>query len=105
MFTGIVEEIGVVQRVIPGKNLPRLVVEAAKVLEQTKIGDSICTSGVCLTVTHLDSRSFTADVMAETLRRSKLGMLHPGSPVNLERALRLDRPAGGGILSAGISTA
>ena len=102
MFTGIVEEIGVVQRVIPGEKSSRLVVEAAKVLEQTKIGDSICTSGVCLTVTHLDSRSFTADVMAETLRRSKLGMLHPGSPVNLERALRLDSRLGGHIVSGHI---
>ena len=76
--------------------------ERKKVLEDTKIGDSICTSGVCLTVTSLTEDCFTADVMAETMRRTKLGSLTPGSPVNLERALRPDTRLGGHIVSGHI---
>lgn len=102
MFTGIVEEIGTVEKVIPGTKSSRLVITASKVLQDANLGDSICTSGVCLTVTERSSHTFTADVMAETMRRTKLGQLKPGSPVNLERALRLDSRLGGHIVSGHI---
>ena len=75
MFTGIIEEIGRVEQVIPGMKLSQLIIQGSKVLEDAKVGDSICTSGVCLTVTRLSSQTFSADVMAETMRRSKLGSL------------------------------
>ena len=102
MFTGIIEEIGTVRAVQPGAKSSRLTIGGKKVLEDTKIGDSICTSGVCLTVTSLTEDCFTADVMAETMRRTKLGSLTPGSPVNLERALRPDTRLGGHIVSGHI---
>lgn len=102
MFTGIVEEIGTIERVVPGAKSSRLVIAASKVLEGTRVGDSICTSGVCLTVTEKTPHTFTADVMAETMRRTKFASLKPGSPVNLERALRLDSRLGGHIVSGHI---
>ena len=78
MFTGIIEEIGTVRRVSDG----RLELSVKKVLEGTKVGDSIAVNGVCLTVTSLDGTGFTADVMPETLRRSNLGSLKSGDRVN-----------------------
>lgn len=102
MFTGIVEEIGLVEQVIKTACSSRLRILASMVLEETQIGDSICTSGVCLTVAALDRRSFEADVMAETQRCSKLGSLQPGSRVNLERAMRQDGRFGGHIVSGHI---
>ena len=86
MFTGIIEELGTVERVGAG----RITVRAQRVLEGTRLGDSIAVNGVCLTVTHLTGAGFTADVMPETLRRSSLGQLRPGSRVNLERAMAAD---------------
>ncbi len=98
MFTGIVEEIGEVRRAAAG----RLFIGARRVLEGTEIGDSIAVSGVCLTVTSLEAAGFAADVMPETLRRSSLGALRPGSRVNLERALTLAGRLGGHIVSGHI---
>ncbi|MBR4599571.1 MAG: riboflavin synthase, partial [Treponema sp.] len=81
MFTGIIEEIGKIKRVsISGKS-GSLEIGASKVLSGTKVGDSIAVNGVCLTVTSLSASGFTADVMAETLRRSSLGSLSVGSGV------------------------
>ena len=91
MFTGIVEEVGKVKYSGQGK----LVVSARKVLEGTVLGDSIATNGVCLTVTELTADSFSVDVMPETLRRSSLGSLRSGDPVNLERALAAGGRMGG----------
>ncbi len=102
MFTGIIEETGVVKQVVKGARSSRLTIAADKVLEDTRIGDSICTSGVCLTVTAMGKHYFEADVMAETMRRSKLGTLTPGSRVNLERALSLQTRLGGHIVSGHI---
>ncbi len=98
MFTGIIEEIGKVLRFEPGK----LVIGAKLVLEGTKTGDSIAVNGVCLTVTKIGSRDFTADVMPETLSRSSLGKLTSGSHVNLERAMAADGRFGGHIVSGHI---
>lgn len=98
MFTGIVEEIGRVLELRPG----RLRIAASRVLDGTKIGDSIAVNGVCLTVTSMDGGSFTADVMPETLRRSSLGLLHADSRVNLERAAAVGSRLGGHIVSGHI---
>lgn len=71
-------------------------------MEGTQVGDSIATNGVCLTVTRLTDHGFTADVMPETVNRTALGALKPGSPVNLERALSLQTRLGGHIVSGHI---
>ena len=102
MFTGIIEEQGTVRRVTMQGISGTLEIRAAKVLEGTKIGDSIAVNGVCLTVTSLKPDGFTADVMAETFRRSALGMLKNGSKVNLERAMAADGRFGGHIVSGHI---
>ena len=102
MFTGIVEEVGTVRQVIKGNRSSHFIITASKVLDDTKIGDSICTGGVCLTVTNMGKDFFEADVMAETMRRSKLGLLTQGSNVNLERALSLQTRLGGHMVSGHI---
>lgn len=102
MFTGIIEELGVIQEIKKSSKSSKLLIKANKVLENTNVGDSICTNGVCLTVTDLKANSFEADVMAETLRRSNLGDLTVGSKVNLERALTLESRLGGHIVSGHI---
>ena len=102
MFTGIIEELGTVKALRKGAASAVIEVEASVVLEGTKLGDSIATNGVCLTVTGLTPTSFTADVMHETLRRSSLGELRPGSKVNLERAMALGDRFGGHIVSGHI---
>ncbi len=102
LFTGIVEETGTVLSITGDGISACLSIRADKVLEGTKIGDSIAVSGVCLTVTKLGTDYFTADVMAETLRRTALGELRTGSPVNLERALAAGDRMGGHIVSGHI---
>lgn len=102
MFTGIIEEIGTVRRIERGAAGARLTIAAKTVLEDTKLGDSIATNGVCLTVVSMTSDTFSADVMAESLRRSSLGALQSGSPVNLERAMPANGRFGGHIVSGHI---
>ena len=95
MFTGIVEEIGTIERLKVGRRPYFLTIAAQRVLEDTKPGDSINVNGACLTVTQLTPRTFTVGLMPETLRRSNLGDLHPGDGVNLERALMPQSRLGG----------
>lgn len=102
MFTGLVEEIGRVESVVKSAKSARITIKAKKVLEGVKLGDSICTNGVCLTVTSFDSGRFSVDVMAETMRRSNLRSFSPGDEVNLERALSLADRLGGHIVSGHI---
>lgn len=102
MFTGIIEEVGTIRSVVKGSKSAVLTVEASRVLEGSRVGDSIAVNGVCLTVTTMTARQFTADVMAETLRRSSLGGLLRGSKVNLERAMAADGRFGGHIVSGHI---
>lgn len=102
MFTGVIEEIGTVRRIEHGAAGARLTIAAKTVLEDTKLGDSIATNGVCLTVVSMTSDTFSADVMAESLRRSSLGALQSGSPVNLERAMPANGRFGGHIVSGHI---
>ena len=102
MFTGIIEEVGIVRSITKGSLSAILNISCEKVLEDTRVGDSIAVNGVCLTVTSLEESSFTADVMAETLRRSSLDELVKGSKVNLERAMQLNGRFGGHIVSGHI---
>lgn len=99
MFTGIIEEVGRLKAMHRGGKSITLEVSASKVLEGTVVGDSIATNGVCLTVTSIMPQGFTADVMPETVRRTSLSALQPGSSVNLERALQLQTRLGGHIVS------
>ncbi|PVU81715.1 riboflavin synthase (plasmid) [Cellulomonas sp. WB94] len=108
MFTGIVEEIGTVEALSRGGGTPaapadgsdaRLTVRGPLVASDARLGDSIAVSGVCLTVTDLPGDgTFTVDVMPESLRRTALGYLKVGSPVNLERAVRANDRLGGHIV-------
>lgn len=102
MFTGIIEEIGVLRSSKHGSDSAQLVIEAEKVLQDSQVGDSIAVNGVCLTAVSFDNRQFTADVMAETLAKTNLGLLHSGDKVNLERALRLGDRLGGHMVSGHI---
>lgn len=102
MFTGIVEEVGKVKHIFSGSTSGEIEIAASKVLEGTKVGDSIAVNGVCLTVTRLNSSNFTADVMPETMRRTNLGRLKTGSSVDLERAMAADGRFGGHIVSGHI---
>ncbi len=98
MFTGIVEEKGTVQKISQNQ----ICIKAEKVLEGTRLGDSIAVNGVCLTVTKLTEGGFWADVMPETFSRSNLGELTAERPVNLERAMAADGRFGGHIVSGHI---
>src|ERR1039457_2822440 len=98
MFTGIVEELGEVVAVERLPGAARLTVRGPRVTAEASHGDSIAVNGVCLTVTDSSDKTFTADVMAETLRRTGLGALSPGSPVNLERPVELGGRLGGHLV-------
>jgi riboflavin synthase len=102
MFTGLVEEIGRIESVASSAKSAKITIKAKTVLEGVKLGDSICTNGVCLTVTEFDSEKFSVDVMAESMRRSNLKNLKKGDEVNLERALKLSDRLGGHIVSGHI---
>ena len=98
MFTGIVEETGIVRSVRPD----RLTISATEVLQGTKLGDSLAVNGACLTVNTLGAGSFSVDVTPETLRRTNLGSLRSGSQVNLERALLIGGRLGGHLVQGHI---
>lgn len=98
MFSGLVEELGTIQKISNNQ----ICVKAEKVLQGTRIGDSIAVNGVCLTVTKLTEGGFWADVMPETFSRSNIGELTSGAPVNLERAMAADGRFGGHIVSGHI---
>ncbi|UOD34340.1 riboflavin synthase [Deferribacteraceae bacterium V6Fe1] len=99
MFTGIIEELGKIKNLsIKGKDAS-ICIEAHKVIEDTKIGDSIAVNGVCLTVVKLDKNIFWADLSFETLNKSSLKNLKPSNFVNLERALTLNTRLGGHLVS------
>lgn len=99
MFTGLIEEIGTMEGSVNGEKSMKLTLKANKILENIKIGDSICTNGVCLTVANFNSTTFTVDVMPETMRNTNLSKLKQGSLVNLERALKVSDRLGGHIVS------
>ncbi len=98
MFTGIVEEVGTLVVRDDQGDSARLQVRGARTLQGVALGDSIAVNGVCLTVTGVTDDVWSTDVMAETLRRSSLGALGAGDPVNLERAVTADTRLGGHIV-------
>ena len=98
MFTGIIEELGRVRSIEHRGQNARIVIEAHTVTDDTKQGDSIAVNGVCLTALDIKPDSFAADVSSETLARSTLGSLMPGTPVNLERAVTPSMRLGGHIV-------
>lgn len=102
VFTGIVEEIGTVVSIRKGAKSSSLTLQGSQIFDDMHIGDSIAVNGVCLTVTERMANTFTADVMAETLRRSSLGSLSKGSQVNMERAMAANGRFGGHIVSGHI---
>lgn len=103
MFTGIIESLGTIKKIHSGKKSSILTIQAHKnILEDTKLGDSIATNGVCLTVIHINGSSFDADVMFETMKITTLSKLIVGDIVNLERALKLSDRLGGHIVSGHI---
>jgi len=102
MFTGLIEEIGKVQSVVKSTKSAQITIKASKVLNGVKLGDSISTNGVCLTVTDFSNHIFSVDVMAETIRRSNLQHLSSGDDVNLERALKVGDRLGGHMVSGHI---
>lgn len=99
MFTGIVEEMGTLRSIQKGTHSAVLEIQASTVLEGIHRGDSIAVNGVCLTATSFTASTFTADVMHETLNRTALAALRPGSRLNLERAMAADGRFGGHIVS------
>lgn len=102
MFTGIIEEIGKVKAITRGANSIRLTIAVKKILDDIHIGDSICTNGVCLTVTTFDNDSYTADVMPETMNRTDFKDLRINDLVNCERAMPANGRFGGHIVSGHI---
>jgi riboflavin synthase len=98
MFTGIVEELGRVRAVHKNAGGARLDVEARRVLEDARLGDSISVNGCCLTVVERGDHWFASDAVTETLERTTLGALAPGNAVNLERPMRLTDRLGGHLV-------
>lgn len=98
MFTGIVEELGVIEGIERLGDASRLTVAASTVLEDTRTGDSIAVNGCCLTVVSSTGRSWTADVMQETLDKTSLAGAREGDRVNLERAATLSTRLGGHLV-------
>jgi riboflavin synthase len=98
VFTGIVEELGVVEALEDQGDAIRLTVRGPHVTVDARLGDSISVNGCCLTVAARDGETFTADVMRETLDKTSLGVLEPGSRVNLERAVTAQTRLGGHIV-------
>ncbi|MFC4025703.1 riboflavin synthase [Oceanobacillus longus] len=100
MFTGIIEEMGTVEKMQNvSEQAVQLTIGSKKVLEDVNIGDSISVNGICLTVTHFSKKSFQVDAMPETIQSTSLQLLKPGSQVNLERAMAANGRFGGHFVS------
>jgi len=102
MFTGIIEETGIIKSIRRGTRSSQITIQATRVLEDVKTGDSISVNGICLTVTSFGSDHFQVDVMPETIRLTNLNTLEPGSAVNLERSLKLTDRLGGHLVNGHI---
>lgn len=103
MFTGLVEETGKILNITPINGGKRISFNAAKVLQDCKVDDSICVNGVCLTVVALDNSSFTAEAVGETLVKSTLAGAKSGDVVNLERSVRLMDRLGGHLVQGHVT--
>ncbi|HTY14038.1 MAG TPA: riboflavin synthase [Candidatus Omnitrophota bacterium] len=102
MFTGIVEEIGVVSAVVRGAKSMRLSIYAKKAVQDVRIGDSLSVNGICLTIVETGRNRVSVDLVEETLRASSLSKLRIGDKVNLERALTLNSRLGGHLMTGHI---
>ena len=102
MFTGIIEEKGMISRIERTARKARLTIRAENILSDVHLGDSIAVNGICLTVIRYEETTFTVDVMEETWRRTALGNLQPGKTVNLERAMAANGRFGGHLVSGHI---
>lgn len=102
IFTGLIEEIGKVQQIEPGAQSIKITIQAAEVIKDVKVGDSIAVNGVCLTVISFDHQHFTAEAMPETVKKTTLQSLQKGENLNLERALRLSDRLGGHLVQGHI---
>ncbi|TYP00261.1 riboflavin synthase alpha chain [Geothermobacter ehrlichii] len=99
MFTGLIEDVGILRRFQRGGSLCQLTIATGLPVTSLRLGDSVAVNGACLTVVHVGSDEFTVDVSPETLERTVLAALQPGDRVNLERALRLGDRLGGHIVT------
>ena len=104
MFSGIVEEIGVVRDIVTTDKSKKITITCNKVLEGVIVGDSISVNGVCLTAITIDNNQFTADIVNETLIKTNLGSLNKDSKVNLERSLQYNQRVGGHLVQGHIDT-
>ncbi len=102
MFSGIVEEMGAVQQIEKGFAGAKFAIMASRILEDLQVGDSVSVSGACLTAVEVDSTSFSVDVSTETLNRTSLGAVGVGTPVNLERAMKMNARIGGHLVTGHI---
>lgn len=98
MFTGLIEEIGTVRRILPGHDSVRIRIEAPRLSPELRKGDSVAVNGVCLTMTETQGDDFEATAVSQTLKQSTLGRLRTGERVNLERALALGDRLGGHLV-------
>lgn len=102
MFTGIIEEVGHINKITRNNMKCKLSIQALTIMEDIHLGDSIAVNGICLTVTQYSKQLFTVDVMNETWKKTSLRYLKEHSPINLERALRVDGRFGGHIVTGHI---
>ena len=102
MFTGIVQEVGAVEEVVPVENGARIIIRMPALAPEVGMGDSVSVNGTCLTVTKFDSKSFSVDVMTQTLKLTSLQNLQKGDSVNLERAALVSSRLGGHIVQGHI---
>ncbi|MFH1778079.1 MAG: riboflavin synthase [Candidatus Omnitrophota bacterium] len=104
MFSGIIEELGVVHKISKTTDIFKLKVKAEKVITDLNVGDSIAVNGVCLTVVKFDAQNISFDVMAETIKKTNFKQLNIGDAVNLERALKFSQRVGGHFITGHIDT-
>ncbi len=103
MFTGIVEEIGQVNSVVPVAGGRKISIRASRILDDLKIEDSVSINGACQTVVDVSSEGFAVEAVGDTLEKTTLGMMRAGSPVNLERALTLQTRLGGHLVAGHVN--
>lgn len=98
MFTGIIEEVGRVSRIVEERGTKRITIEAKNTPRQLKLGDSVAVSGVCLTAVRIADSSFGADLAEETVKRTSFSRIHEGAMVNLELPMKADGRFGGHVV-------
>ncbi|MFA6917499.1 MAG: riboflavin synthase [Candidatus Gracilibacteria bacterium] len=104
MFTGIIKEVGRIEKIKSGKNIKTFTVKADFAIKDKEIGQSVAVNGVCVTITGLTKNSFDFDAMQETLERTNLGSLKSKSKVNLEPALTLNQSLDGHLVQGHVDT-